>query len=179
MNRREAFEAAVMGDKVRAADMPEGVYIDYNFNGWRINFHSGSSSGYTSREHDETVDWEVYVKPEPVGWDMSMVQTRPFTDKEIADTVKAVKRIAINSEFGKFSKSSRRGRKAWVPPAEINDIDDTKPEIGWDEVFADKAKVEGGWADKPKPINPWFEAGLTSEEKPASGWADYGKGNAK
>jgi hypothetical protein len=132
MNMGEALSAAVDGEKVRAVNMAAGVYIDYHFNGWRINLPGGASSGWHSTEHDN-VEWEVYVKPEPQGWDMSAV--KPVVAPEPV---------------------KRRGRKAWVPPAEINDIDDAKPE--------------------PKPSNPWLEAGLTTAEKPVSGWGDYGKG---
>lgn len=154
MNYREALSEAVAGERVRAVDMPEGVYIDYQFNGWRINFPSGSSSGYSSKPHDETVEWEVYVKPEPKGWDMALVKP-----PEPPEPVK------------------RRGRKAWVPPAEINDIDDA---VSYPMVanHSDEAAFAAQQALEKAISNPWAEAGLTSEEKPVSGWADYGKGNS-
>lgn len=135
MNLDQALSEAVLGERVRAVDMPEGVYIDYQFNGWRINFPSGSSSGYSIKEHDKTVEWEVWVKPEPVnvGWGDFTPPPAPAP--------------------------KRRGRKpSFTPPAVIDDVEygEPKPET--------------------KPSNPWAEAGLTGEEKPATGWAIFNKG---
>lgn len=55
----DALSLAVMGYKVRASDMQEGAFIDYNFAGWRIHFPGGASSGWSQRSHDATVDWHV------------------------------------------------------------------------------------------------------------------------
>lgn len=57
--RRQAMSLAVTGYRVRAKDMAPGVYIDYQFAGWRINHPGGSSSGWSPRPHDDTVEWEV------------------------------------------------------------------------------------------------------------------------
>lgn len=59
MTYDEAFDAAVLGDRVRADNMGEGVYVDYNFNGLRINFPGGSSSGWTARDIDEAANWSI------------------------------------------------------------------------------------------------------------------------
>lgn len=64
MTLDEALSAAILGDRVRAVDMPEGVYVDYHFQGWRKNFPSGSSSGFIPMAHDATVAWEVVAPPE-------------------------------------------------------------------------------------------------------------------
>lgn len=61
----DALSLAVMGYRVRAKDMQPGAYIDYQFAGWRINFPGGSSSGWSRRSHDETVEWHVVDEPEP------------------------------------------------------------------------------------------------------------------
>lgn len=169
MTRDEALEAAVIGERVRAVDMPEGVYIDYQFNGWRINFPGGSSSGYGMKPHDETVDWEVYVKPAPTGWDMALVKP--------PEPVAAPK---------------RRGRKAWQPPAEINDIDDANPHPYYAPGDPRRAIP---YAERDTPIvvsvdpgfeaavaiksNPWADAGLTSEPKPANCWPALNKGTSQ
>lgn len=55
----DALSLAVLGYSVRAVDMQEGSFIDYQFSGFRINFPGGSSSGWSKRPHDETVDWHV------------------------------------------------------------------------------------------------------------------------
>lgn len=55
----DALSLAVLGYKVHAVDMQPGSFIDYNFAGWRINFDSGSSSGWSQRPHDATVEWRV------------------------------------------------------------------------------------------------------------------------
>lgn len=72
MNLQQAWEAAVGGENVRQVDLQPGAYIDYNFAGLRINFPNGSSSGYRTKPEDETVEWEIYKKPE--GW-ASFVET--------------------------------------------------------------------------------------------------------
>ena len=86
----DALSLAVLGYKVRAVDMQPGSFIDYQFAGWRINFDSGSSSGWSKRPHDETVDWhvidDVHVEAykravaesfdEPVGMDLPGVVSK-------------------------------------------------------------------------------------------------------
>lgn len=64
----EALSLAVCGYRVRATNMQEGAYIDYQFAGWRINFEGGSSSGWTPRDLDRASEWQVVEdepKPEP------------------------------------------------------------------------------------------------------------------
>lgn len=75
MTLDEALSEAVCGARVRATNMQPGSYIDYNFNGWRINFEGGSSSGWTPRDIDREAEWvEVPIeapKPAPAvkgGW---------------------------------------------------------------------------------------------------------------
>lgn len=70
-----ALSLAVCGYRVRATNMQPGAYVDYNFNGWRINFPGGSSSGWTPRDIDKAAEWvEVPIeapKPAPAlkgGW---------------------------------------------------------------------------------------------------------------
>ncbi|QJD54482.1 hypothetical protein P9A30_gp40 [Sphingomonas phage Lucius] len=72
----QALEATVLGYRVRADDMQPGAYIDYQFAGFRINFPGGSSSGWSSRPHDETVEWHVIDDPEPVKVEMTFVTSK-------------------------------------------------------------------------------------------------------
>ena len=65
LNVDDALSLAVIGYRVRAKDMQPGAYIDYQFAGWRIHFPGGSSSGWSRRSHDETVEWHVVDEPEP------------------------------------------------------------------------------------------------------------------
>lgn len=55
----DALSLAVLGYKVRAVDMGEGTFVDYNFAGWRINHASGASSGWSARSIDYAADWHV------------------------------------------------------------------------------------------------------------------------
>lgn len=61
---KQALEAAILGYNVRAVDMAEGTYVRYDFAGFRIHHAGGSSSGWSSRPHDETVAWHV-IDDEP------------------------------------------------------------------------------------------------------------------
>src|SRR5687768_10174787 len=81
--------------------MAPGSYVDYHFNGWRINHHAGGNSGYTFRDADKEAEWEIYTPPAPVvsGWDMAKVNPPPV------------------------AAPKRRGRKpAFVPPPVIDDV---------------------------------------------------------
>jgi hypothetical protein len=60
----EAYSEAIQGAWVRAVDMQPGSYISYNFNGLRINFEGGSSSGWTPRDRDRKAEWEICGPPE-------------------------------------------------------------------------------------------------------------------
>ncbi len=80
MTLDEALSEAILGARVRCVTMQPGAYIDYNFNGWRINFEGGSSSGWTPRELDEQAEWvEVPIgQPKPLdSWG------RPLVDKPV------------------------------------------------------------------------------------------------
>lgn len=60
MNYRDAMAAIVQGDWVRHDAMQPGSYIAHSFaDGPRINFPSGSSSGWTARDSDLEADWSV------------------------------------------------------------------------------------------------------------------------
>ena len=172
MNIDEALLECVIGHKVRAVDMPEGVYLDYpDFKGFRINFPSGDSSGWHMRDHDASVEWELYQEPKPApGWDMSAVRQPNAIVREM---------MAEKPHF----EPKRRGRKAWVPPAEVNDIDDAKPQLGEIPMPVDDKRNWGAVEVPVKVVNPWAEAGLTKEVKDAvesikqqsEGWAIFNK----
>lgn len=70
----DALSLAVLGYKVRAVDMQDGCYVDYNFAGWRINFEGGSSSGWSARKHDYDCAWHV-VDDEPAP--LPVIEVRP------------------------------------------------------------------------------------------------------
>lgn len=106
----DALSLAVMGYKVRASDMQEGAFIDYNFNGWRIHFPGGASSGWSQRPHDATVDWHV-IDDEHVDAYKRVIAER---DAEEAKVVKVVKVDAP----GVVSQSQAWGRALrTMPPA--------------------------------------------------------------
>lgn len=52
-----ALSLAVCGYRVRATNMQDGAYVDYQFAGWRINFPGGSSSGWSPRDIDREAEW--------------------------------------------------------------------------------------------------------------------------
>lgn len=60
MNYRDAMAAIVQGDWVRHDAMQPGSYIAHSFSdGPRINFPSGSSSGWSPRDSDLNAEWSV------------------------------------------------------------------------------------------------------------------------
>jgi hypothetical protein len=136
MNIDEALEQAVCGEKVRAVDMAPGTYLDYHFDGFRINLAGGSSSGYRLKETDKAVAWEVYTPPAPAApaWDMSKVNPAPAAP--------AVK---------------RRGRKpSFVPPAVIDDVDYGTPTTPTEPVKPlSNPWLEAGLTSQPPAATGW------------------------
>lgn len=63
MNLSEALSEAVLGARVRHPTMQPGSFIDYAFNGWRINFPSGSQSGWRATCEEPVDGWVI----QPVG----------------------------------------------------------------------------------------------------------------
>ena len=60
MNYKEAMTAIVEGDWVTHDKMQPGSYIAHTFaDGPRINFASGSSSGWTAGDTDREAEWTV------------------------------------------------------------------------------------------------------------------------
>jgi hypothetical protein len=67
MNFKDAMAATVQGDWVRHDKMQPGSYIAHSYSdGPRINFSSGSSSGWTAGDTDREADWTV-CGPEVIG----------------------------------------------------------------------------------------------------------------
>lgn len=64
MTLDEAQSEAVQGAWLTADHFGPGTYLSYNFDGWRINFKGGSSSGFSPRDEDRAADWRV-CGPEP------------------------------------------------------------------------------------------------------------------
>lgn len=159
MTLDEALEAAVLGEKVRAVDMQAGTYIDYHFNGWRINTATGSSSFYNIKEHDKTVDWEIFVPPVVnVGW----------------GDFKPPKPTTFMQEVQQVGRASRKpGRKPVVYEfvGEPVPLLNQKPTLADELEAKEKAMRELG----AKLINPWAEAGLTDDKPAATGWAVFNK----
>lgn len=163
----EIWPVVVDGGRVTCDRLGAGVFIDYQFNGLRINHPHGASSGFTGTDEDRAAEWREITDE-----DEAKAQARRDAAKPVGWDKAAIKTPAVTPEL------KRRGRKAWTPPAEINDIDDAKP--------VECAPFTGPEADAYHktlppivPSNPWAEAGLTSEQKPASGWANYGKGTSQ
>lgn len=123
MTLDEALEAAICGSRVRATNMQPGAYVDYQFNGWRINFAGGASSGWHPTDIDRKAEWEDV----PIGSSTSFVMRDGWGQPIVAEI----------KSFGFHTR----------PAVELPVL--VLGEKGWDEVFADKDKVDGGWADKP------------------------------
>jgi hypothetical protein len=59
MNFEEAVSAAILGDRVRPDTFTTAAYVDYQFNGLRIVYPSGSHSGFTPTDADKAANWVV------------------------------------------------------------------------------------------------------------------------
>jgi hypothetical protein len=80
----DALSLAVIGYSVRAVDMQEGSFIDYQFAGFRINFPGGSSSGWRARDHDKDVDWHVIDDEHVDAYKRVVMDMNSVTTKEQA-----------------------------------------------------------------------------------------------
>lgn len=108
----EALSLAVCGYRVRAKDMQEGAFVDYNFAGWRINFPGGSSSGWHARDIDYAAEWEVVedAKPEPE----PVVPKWGFTPGKGKPTVD----IGVTAAWTKDDRGKWQGQGGTVDPAQ-------------------------------------------------------------
>lgn len=131
----EALEQAVLGERVRAVNMMPGAYVNYNFDGWRINTPGGSSSGYTFRDIDKESEWEICT---PI-YEPKLVERKPWAGLTDRLNPPAPDPLAMVKKQRGVVEEPKRGRPKWQPPAEINDIDDVKP---------------SPWASL-KPANAW------------------------
>lgn len=55
----EAHSEAVLGARITSQSIQVGAFVDYQFNGLRIVFPSGSHSGFSPTEADRNADWNV------------------------------------------------------------------------------------------------------------------------
>lgn len=139
MTLDEALTEAVCGARVRATNMQEGSYIDYNFNGWRINFAGGSSSGWTPRELDYASEWvEVPIeapKPEPAPLKGGWGSLKPATSNT-PEYIAAVDKLI--------------GAKPAAPP--IADVIELPGVVSRDQAEAQARAALPVWA--PKKLDP-------------------------
>lgn len=73
MNWNEAFSEAILGARITAPTIQTGAYVDYQFNGLRIVFPSGSNSGFSPTDADKAAEWTVDTMDPP----MVPLQDRP------------------------------------------------------------------------------------------------------
>lgn len=140
----EAYSEAILGAWVRAVDMQPGSYISYNFSGLRINFEGGSSSGWTPRDRDREVEWEICGPPEAPKCNCAGVvewnTVCPIHDKP-------------EPQISGFVPGS--GKR----PGERE----------WGDVMGDMEKVEGGWRAKPE-TSKWGTAPTRNPEPQRDKW---------
>lgn len=70
MTYDEAFSEAVLGARVTSYTLGNGSYVDYNFNGLRLNDSGGRTSAFSPSSQDRSAVWSI-VDIEP--------PTRPIT----------------------------------------------------------------------------------------------------
>lgn len=83
MKYAEIWPHVVDGFKVTCERFGEGTFVDYQFNGLRINHKGGSSSGYTATEADMAVEWSI-VPDEPIAATPAP-PPKPFDDVLVLD----------------------------------------------------------------------------------------------
>lgn len=132
---------------------------------------------------------EVPGKPPSGGWGRNGFVPSPLVDP--APAIEAVKRrrgrppkVTIDDDVAMPPELEPNPHPYYAPGDPRRDIPYEEREKSWDEVFADKQKVEGGWADKPAEVAPaplasgWesFQAKQKPVDNPASaatGWAIF------
>lgn len=125
----DALSLAVLGYSVRAVDMQEGSFIDYQFSGFRINFPGGSSSGWRARDHDKDVDWHVIDDEHVDAYKRAVMDMNGVVTKDQAEAkAKWGKGVALDIQ--------QQGRALRKPP--VGDV-----------LIIDHA---GKWGLPPKPV---------------------------
>lgn len=62
----EALSEAVLGARITSDSIQQGAYVEYQFNGWRINFPAGSSCGWRPFDIHKAAEWRVVpIEPPP------------------------------------------------------------------------------------------------------------------
>ena len=105
MKYADIWPHVVDGFKVTCPRFGPGTFVDYQFNGLRINHAGGSSSGYTATAEDMAVEWSL-VPDE--------IQLPGVTTKEQA--ARLAKADPAPPNVGKWGKPVPR-RDAWGRPA--------------------------------------------------------------
>lgn len=176
MNIDEALAEAIVGERVRAVDMQPGVYIDYHFNGWRINFPSGDSSGYSHREHDKTVEWEIWEAPKPQGW--ASYPTPPVPASEPPKRGRRTKPVDLPiNDIGDWRNLAASPAKASEPECPPHSwTEHPCPDAGQEgkeycELCGTEKPASEGWPSlKPTAVPPGFETGSAEELAAQGGW---------
>lgn len=75
MTLDEATSEAVLGARVTSDSIQAGAYVYYNFNGLRIAFPCGSSSGWSPSDGQRAADWR-FADAVPVGVAAAQVVAR-------------------------------------------------------------------------------------------------------
>ncbi len=142
---QHAFAEAIQGARITSNTIQEGAFVDYQFDGLRIVYPSGSHSRFRSTPADEAALWSIVdVSPtrcinhpnRPVrenldGDDLCQECCEQWARAEQPDHAPNVSKWGNVPNF----------KAGFAPGRGLNPDERT-----WDDVNADLRKVEGGWA---------------------------------
>lgn len=117
----DALSLAVLGYKVRAVDMGEGTFVDYNFNGWRINHASGASSGWSARTIDYAADWHVLPDEHYDAYKRVIMERDGIVERDKAEANAKWGRPTVAPDIQKLGRALRPVPTFEVDPARILD----------------------------------------------------------
>lgn len=109
----EAFSEAVQGARISSLTIQNGAYVDYQFNGLRIVFPSGSNSGFSPTDADRAAEWTIDTMDPP---------TVPLQDRKPAPAPNVGKWGLPRIELGehgvpadaKLYATTKGGGKSWA-----------------------------------------------------------------
>ncbi len=89
----EARSEAVAGARITSLSIQRGAYVDYHFNGLRVNYPSGSNSGFSPTDADFREDWSIVPdSPKEGGWVRPGLYAKREDAPSLASPVSEVKR---------------------------------------------------------------------------------------
>ena len=161
MNLDEAMSEAILGARVTCDAIGEGVYVAYNFGGWRIHHGDMASSGFAWRDEHKEAEWRIVEPEQPkpnTPWGAKrIVLGEHGVPAHFPPSVPEGSTLYASTKGGGKSVAGEASgaRQALARRLSRPNVGTAAPLTGFELARLEAAKEAEPLPEPPKPASPW------------------------